>query len=97
MHVSIYTFNVYFSIRIETHICIYIYIFIKRLAWTCAYPCTEDCGSDDVVALQWCCQSGGLSSVLSLYFVLRLVFPGLDLFGEADPPGTLTCQRALKN
>ena len=68
---------------------IYIYI----LAWTCEYPSTEICGSDNEVALQWCCQTSGLSSVSSLHFDLKLVFPGLDLFGEAGPPGTLTCRR----
>ena len=57
----------------------YIYI----LAWTCAYPCTEQCGPNHIVTLQSCCQSAVCHWCFVLCLHLEADFMEADLM-EAD-------------
>ena len=56
---------------IYIYVCMYIYIYI--LEWTCAYPCTEHCGSDHVETLQLCIQSVVCLRCFVMCFVMCLV------------------------
>ena len=62
---------------------VYIYIYIYTLAWTCAYPCTEQRGPNHIVTLQSCCQSAVCHWCFVLCLHLEADFMEADLM-EAD-------------
>ena len=79
--------------RSPSDIYIYTYIYIYILVWTCAYPCTEHCGSDDVTTLHLCCQAAVCQRCFVMYFVLCFAFTAQ--VGHTDwferPPGLGKC------